>query len=638
MLKKITCAVLTAVLLVFSAGGTVSYAETNPFGDIEITVEEISSFGYDGNAPLGDALTDIYEEVRDSVDEHAESRRESGTDDSVLETMMNETLTGDAADSFDSGNKERMEDSFIGASETTEDLSGNKTEIYEDGSVLTEKSDGTKEGISSDGTRVTVDSNGNTTYHFADGSQGIKHADGLKEQIFPDGTKLIERPDGSQYTYEATGYYTDLDDQGNVTRVWYDNGESIDLFDENGDIFVGEKTITGPNGETFTYKGDAGYDEDGNYVVREFSFSASGNGKEFHLETKGDGKGGCSIDYSDPDGNSFEAEFGENGNRVDASSGDGQSETHYSEKDGKGSFTSREGDETSSMKWAEGKDSDSFEMAFSDGRTMNITTDKDGNVIKGNVKTADGLTVTADGDRATIEDAKTGLYIEKDQEGIKQAHIPREDGSSFDFGNGTGVLVDNATGNKVMWTHDQNGDLTILSPDGEYTTDENGNLYKDGEPVLYNGIQVNTETGLSLPGESSGEDTPKSTPEDSEPEETAGSGTLALPDICGRYDIGGYVSFYDYEDETTESEYITGSITVRAEGDVLYIEDADGGVLIAYDYDPGTGVCNAVYEEDEEALSEMHFTRDGNRIRLTIYVTEDFDFGKSTGELTGYRY
>ena len=31
-------------------------------------------------------------------------------------------------------------------------------------------------------------------------------------------------------------------------------------------------------------------------------------------------------------------------------------------------------------------------------------------------------------------------------------------------------------------------------------------------------------------------------------------------------------------------------------------------------------------------------TRDGNRIRLTIYVTEDFDFGKSTGELTGYHY
>ncbi len=83
---------------------------------------------------------------------------------------------------------------------------------------------------------------------------------------------------------------------------------------------------------------------------------------------------------------------------------------------------------------------------------------------------------------------------------LPKTHSESEDGGTFDFYNGTGVLIDPATGTKVMWTHDENGELILISSDdSEYTTDEDGNLFKDGEPVFFNGLSVNVRTGTGDP-------------------------------------------------------------------------------------------------------------------------------------------
>lgn len=102
--------------------------------------------------------------------------------------------------------------------------------------------------------------------------------------------------------------------------------------------------------------------------------------------------------------------------------------------------------------------------------------------------------------REKYEEIVTELLEEKAyHDDLPQPH--RESGSSsFDFYDGTGALFDDATGTRVMWTHDENGDvLFVSSGDSEYTTDDDGNLLKDGNPVLFNGLPVNVFTGLSEP-------------------------------------------------------------------------------------------------------------------------------------------
>ena len=131
--------------------------------------------------------------------------------------------------------------------------------------------------------------------------------------------------------------------------------------------------------------------------------------------------------------------------------------------------------------------------------TIDATPDEDGNLKSGSFKNGDGSYLTRNEDGSIeFSDPKTGAYLKTDGDGnYVSLHVPMKNNSSYDYSDGTGVLVDNDNGYKVMWTHDENGNLVIAAPSGKYTVDENGNLFKDGQPVMVDGKQVNVETGFN---------------------------------------------------------------------------------------------------------------------------------------------
>ena len=113
------------------------------------------------------------------------------------------------------------------------------------------------------------------------------------------------------------------------------------------------------------------------------------------------------------------------------------------------------------------------------------------------------------------EEVMTELLEEEAYTGeLPKTHSESVGGGTFDFYNGTGVLIDPESGSRVMWTHDEDGELLLISSDdGEYTTDENGNLFKDGKPVLFNGEQVNVRTGTGEPAETEASEETEATEE-----------------------------------------------------------------------------------------------------------------------------
>ena len=77
-----------------------------------------------------------------------------------------------------------------------------------------------------------------------------------------------------------------------------------------------------------------------------------------------------------------------------------------------------------------------------------------------------------------------------EEQGLEPAQ-EESSGITFSSHDGTGILVDPENDIKVMWTHDENGELVLISSDDcEYTMDEEGNLLRDGKPVIVDGEPV----------------------------------------------------------------------------------------------------------------------------------------------------
>lgn len=185
-------------------------------------------------------------------------------------------------------------------------------------------------------------------------------------------------------------------------------------------------------------------------------------------------------------------------------------------------------------------------------------------------------------------------------------------GGSFNFYNGTGVLVDPETGTKVLWTHDDDGELLLVSPDdAEYTTDEEGNLLKDGEPVLFDGVPVNVRSGLGEPGETEATEATEATEELSVAELFDGQWYFTN-------DLGGSVvkTFTVVGDDTLIIEY-PGKI---------FGSDAETTITSTntFTFDPATGVmslrevsCNDPWQAT--TADRFTFTIHGDTITTYYY-------------------
>ncbi len=626
-MKKLLCFLLT-LTLAFNFNSGFVYA--TPFDDDDAVIDLPSGPDlepvdpYNQLSGIGDIDDDNNKTDENGQTTSTDNTSQSSTNNS-LETAVVNTMSGEAAENVQGNFKNMESDTFDGKSTQFEGSDGSVTNVYEDGSVVTTNKDGTKQGVSGDGHPITIDKDGNETYHFEDGSVGVKYADGRKVQTYPDGSQLIQNADGSMSTREPAGYCTDLDEDGNVKSIYFENGERIDLFDENGNIKQGEQSITGPNGETVSFA----YKEDENGNVTDFKITAEKDSKVIGVEARGDGEGNYDVSINAPDGSSFKGNFsGEQANEMDFSSGDGACESHYKRDGNKVSFDYKDENGEGSISEIKTENGTTTTVKNSDGSIATMITDEDGNVVSGEVKSKDGsyLKVNEDGTTEII-DKKTGLDIKLENGVIKSAHIPTKSGT-YDFSDGTGVLVDKENDNKVMWTHDDDGNLVIVSPNGEYTVDENGNLFKDGKPVLFDGKQVNVKTGFNTGEEATEEAT-------EEPD--------FIEQICGKYHLTGT--------SVTVGEGVVGSgepekeeydITVSAgKGNNIKVSGTDGkGITMPID--PSTGVAyldlNSIDEGFEYTLT---FTVSEDKVHLDMKIFGDLTMGDEyytdTTKVSGYK-
>lgn len=640
--------IILVFVLIFTLGSTSAFAADNPFEDQNVVLDT-PSLG-PGGEPISvlDTLSDVYDLLDDSFDSDDRSdvgQNSNQTDDASLETSATEYIGGDAAANANEDANRLDGNAFEGETTAFEGKSGVVTEVYDNGSVLTTNADGTKEGVDDEGTLVSVDKDGNETYHFNDGTIGIKYTNGRKEQIYEDGSKLIQNADGSMSTYEAAGYYTNLDEDGNVTSVYFENGQRIDIFDENGEFINQEVTIQGDNGETFTYKFDASENENGEYEVKEFSFSADGNGVDFHLFAKGDGNGVVSLDSKSVDGATFVMTESDGVTRVDAVSGDGVNEAHIFESVDKVSMTYKVSitfkDETGESSASEIITENGRELSIkiSDGRSLTVKTDENGNVISGSQTSADGSYIKMDENGVQFSDTQTGDYFKVDKNGaITSVHMTYQSGATYDFSDGTGVLVDKENGNKVMWTHDEDGSLVIVSPESNYTVDEKGNLFKDGEPVKFNGSFVNVEKGITPDKEapqSDETDPPQEPSETDEPAAPVETGLSSLR-IAGTYSVSGYDGWEDFEDDQyTGVDHHSLTIVIEAKGEnslTIKVVGLDGTISIN-NYDQTTGKCSVT--DTDGTVVHFSFSESGTSISFNMNYNQTFEDGRAYGSYSG---
>lgn len=210
------------------------------------------------------------------------------------------------------------------------------------------------------------------------------------------------------------------------------------------------------------------------------------------------------------------------------------------------------------------------------------------------------------------EEIVTDLLEEEAYAGELPQTDSKTGGGSFNFYNGTGVLVDPETGTKVMWTHDEDGELLLVSPDdAEYTIDEEGNLLKDGEPVLFDGIPVNVRSGLGEPAETEATEATEATEELSVAELFDGQWYFTN-------DLGGSVvkTFTVVGDDTLIIEY-PGKI---------FGSDAETTITSTntFTFDPATGVmslrevsCNDPWQAT--TADRFTFTIHGDTITTYYY-------------------
>ena len=257
---------------------------------------ETSSEPSDSDSPTGNTDNDEGENDIDFIVDifapNSEAKHEAETQ------RINEQLSDDI---------EKGVELFDGKYQQTVSESGVVTLIYESGTVVTQKPDGSYEGFDYAGRPIRQDSKGVTTTDFSNGFKSVTYSDGRSEVHMPDGAyvefhddgaKTVHYTDGSRDVINAdgsgtsispTGLRYDFAEDGSDNGVYYfEGGESLKITDKNGDYIRGEYTISGPNGEKLTYVNTFPDYENGdwNNFEAKASMVVTGNGHEARAEAQ----------------------------------------------------------------------------------------------------------------------------------------------------------------------------------------------------------------------------------------------------------------------------------------------------------------------------------------------------------------
>ena len=605
-MKKLLSVILSVLMLasVFSVGNA-AFAANTPFDDDDVIINVPT--GPD-NQPVNVAQTfgEVYEQTDNAFTQQTEpetpqqpaNTNSGGNGNLETETLFNNATgadggkvsSGSSGQTNNDDNDIIPDDAFSGDFKEEKHKDGSVTKIYDNGSVVTTFADGTKAGVAYSGHRVTEDKDGNQTGYYHNGDTVVSKPDGTTEYRFADGGKEVYTADGKHYSVSPYGYNIDYDENDNMTSVYFENGQRINIIDENGNLVEGDQSITGPNGEkvSFSYKG--GDPDNDEWLINKFYFSAEGNGISTTFDVHQTEDGGLTLDWNKGD-SSLQMNSNADGTSVsmDYSAKDGDFQMHSKQEGNQYSLNVQEGDERTDFNiTANENGGGTFEAKNSKGDHINIEYDEDGNPISADIKT-DSTTMIKNKDGSiSFNDEKNGSYLTTDENGEIISLSVTKDGSSYTFKDGTGVLT-TSDGNKVMWTHDENGNLVIVSPnEGKYEIDPDGNLYYNGEPLRVNGTWVNVDTGYNI--------------DELTTEESTTEAPTFIEQICGTYSIpvlqkiigGGTLVFSETDSKELNTSY-----------DVTIADSGDGQVTVALSGDDYEG--EAVTATVDEASKKITF-------------------------------
>ena len=627
-MKRILCVILSVLMIipVFCTGNT-AFAAT-PFDDEDVITDVPS--GPD-NQPVNmvQTISETYEQIDSALTEQHEeespkqpANTNSGSNGNVeTQTLFNNTIGSDSKKTGSSSSEENNtedndvipDDAFSGDFKEEKHKDGSVTKIYDNGSVVTTFNDGTKMGVAYSGHRVTEDKNGNQTGYYHNGDTVVIKNDGSTEYNFADGGKEVFTADGKHYSVSPYGYNIDYDENDNMTSVYFENGECINIIDENGNLVEGDQSISGPNGEkvSFSYKG--GDPDNDEWLITKFYFSAEGNGISTTFDVHQTEDGGLTLDWNKGD-SSLQMNSNADGTSVsmDYSANNGDFQMHSKQEGNQFSMNVQEGDDRTDYEiTANENGGGTFEAKSSKGDHINIEYDKDGNPISADIKTDSATMIMNEDGSVSFNDEKNNSYLTTDENGEITSLSVTKDGSSYTFKDGTGVLTTD-DGNKVMWTHDENGNLVIVSPnDGKYEVDPDGNLYYDGAPLRVNGIWVNVDSGYN-------------------PDESTTETTTEAPDlieqICGTYEMSG-TSVVDMKGARPKSESRDFTVNVSDAG--------DGNITVSVEDEKNSFTETAKLDEGNKSASfDTTVSTEYAAFTYNCKITFDTSGGDPSAELT----
>jgi|GEM_PF-3897488 len=322
---------------------------------------------------------------------------------------------------------------------------GSTTIVFDNGSVITTFSDGSREG---------VDYNGNQHAKSKDGTYSIRGTDGTTATEYTDGRMSVTETNGKTTTFNKDGSFSES----------YPIGLTRDYDSEGGLIGIG---FTGS-------KERIGTDEDGYYLNGEIT---GPNGQ--HLKITDD-----SMEFTNTEGTEYKRNDSGNTETVSINWKDG---SHC--------------ESTTTTTWDNGKKTENTDFTLTENNgnrwdsNVNVSYDSDGNpaYLNNNVTQvtgSDGSTLWMDNNSKAIEyNGKDGSRLIVDHNGnlVENKSDEVNFKATYDEnGNLSSADIQWADGARQVQNPDGTGSFTL--PDGtQYTTDGGGSVWKDGIKVKENG-------------------------------------------------------------------------------------------------------------------------------------------------------
>ena len=369
----------------------------------------------------------------------------------LLFGMFPERIMAEKEDSSGEGADSIPEDAFDGDFVEFEGDDGSKTQVFDNGSVITVYSDGSKEGFDYAGNHYVKGADGVNTIKLTDGTIATEYPDGRQSFTEPDGKTTTIYPDGRfSESFSSVGMTMDYDADAKLIGVGFTDDDQRIGTDEDGSYLNGE--IRGKNGEMLKIT------DDGMHVV-------TADGKV--ADCKMDGNT-THLSINHPDGSTAKYE------------------TTVTWKKGPNGEMQKVEETTGNITHPDGS---SYDV------NKSVTYDENGNpIFSGNNAeqwtSSDGQIFWNDGNSRAFEyrDPNTGEVMCVDSNGnLTQLVSDQVKWEATYDENRNIVSLNTVFDDGATLTVNPDGTTTFVTPDGTSFVSDEGNVWKDGVQIKKDG-------------------------------------------------------------------------------------------------------------------------------------------------------